>query len=183
MSEVADIKVAKRYGTALFNAARQTGRAEAVLADLKTLSDLWTQSPELRESLLSPLVPAEKKHAIVDQIFGQSLDTVTVQFLHVLVEKSREGIIRPVQREFARMYDEALGMVRAHATVAAPLDDAQRATLVQSLQTRTGKQVELDVVVDPVILGGVVVRIGDTVIDGSVRGSLERLRERMLAEA
>jgi F-type H+-transporting ATPase subunit delta len=143
---------------------------------------LWDTTPALSRSLESPLIPADKKHAIIDQIFGKEADPLTRSFLHLLITKRREDILRTVEEEFQVLSDQARGLIRAEATVAAPLSEADRAALVDGLKTRTGKQIELDVRVDPVILGGVVVRMQDTVIDGSVRGALERLREQMLLE-
>ncbi len=182
MSRVADVKVARRYARALFHAAQKLNRVDAVQNDLVTLVSLWNQNPTLEKALESPLFPADKKNALIDQLFAKDTEPLTRSFLHLLVEKRREEILRTVQEEFRILSDEARGLVRAEATVAAPLTDMDHAALVKGLQTRTGKQVELNVRVDPIILGGVVVRMQDTVIDGSVRGALERLREQMLLE-
>lgn len=182
MSRVADVKVARRYAGALFNAAEKLGRVDAVQKDLDQIVMLWDTTPALSQSLESPLVPDDKKHAVIDQIFGEDTEPLTRSFLHLLVTKRREDILRTVEEEFQVLSDRARGLIRAEATVAAPLSESDRAALADGLRTRTGKQIELDVKVDPVILGGVVVRMQDTVIDGSVRGALERLREQMLLE-
>jgi len=181
VSRVADSKVARRYASALFSAARKIAKIEPVQRDLDTLVSLWKQTPTLARILESPLVPGDRKHALIDQLFSTEVDPLTRSFLHLLVDKGREEILESVEREFRRQADAEQGLVRAQATVAAPLDDAQRAALIASLQQRTGaRQIELSVQVDPAILGGVVVRLHDTVIDGSVRGALERLREQLL---
>ncbi len=182
MSRVTHAKVAKRYARALFNAGQKTGKTDAVRRDLATFEGLWKQAPDLKRALESPLVPAEKKHSIIDLAFAKDVDILSRQFLHLLVDKRREEILPVVGGEFAHMADAARGLVRAHATVAAPLDDLQRAAMVESLERRTGKIVDLQVTVDPGIIGGAVVRLLDTVIDGSVRGTLERIREEMLHE-
>jgi F-type H+-transporting ATPase subunit delta len=182
LSRVADVKVARRYAGALFNAAQKLGRVDAVQTDLQMLVLLWNTTPALSRSLESPLIPGDRKHAVVDELFGKDTDPLTRSFLHLLISKRREDILRTVEAEFRILSDEARGLIRAEATVAAPLSDPDRAALVEGLKTRTGKQIELEVRVDPVVLGGVVVRMQDTVIDGSVRGALERLREQMLLE-
>jgi F-type H+-transporting ATPase subunit delta len=182
VSRVADVKVARRYAGALFNAAQKMSRVDAVQKDLDQLVVLWDTTPALARSLESPLIPADKKHAVIDQVFGKDMDALTCSFLHLLIAKRREDILRTVEEEFQLLSDEDRGLIRAAATVAAPLTEADRAALVDGLRSRTGKQIELDVRVDPVILGGVVVRMQDSVIDGSVRGALERLREQMLME-
>lgn len=182
MSQTVDSRVTKRYASALFSAAVKTGAVDAVQKDLDTLAGLWQSTPTLRQAMESPLVPDDKKAAIVQKLFAQEVGPLTLSFLNILIEKDREDILVDVQREFRLQADVSRGLLRAHATVAAPLDDAQQKALVAGLQQRTGKTIALDVNVDPAILGGVVVRLQDTVIDGSVRGSLERLREQMLAD-
>ena len=182
MSRVTHAKVAKRYARALFNAAQKTGKTDAVRRDLATFESLWTQVPDLRRALESPLVPADKKRSIIDQAFAKDVDNLSRQFLHLLVDKRREEILPIVGEEFVQLSDAAQNLVRAFATVAAPLDDVQRAAMIESLERRTGKTVELQVSVNPAIIGGAVIRLQDTVIDGSVRGTLERIREEMLHE-
>lgn len=182
MSTVADAKVARRYAAALFSTARKVGKTERVQHDLGLLDRLWLETPTLQRVMESPLVPHDRKHELVDRVFIEEVDVLTRGFLHLLVEKRREAILPVVGREYVRLADIERGLVRAEALVAAPIDDLQRAALVESLERRTGKQVELAVRLDPAVIGGVVVRMHDTVIDGSVRGALERLREEMLHE-
>ena len=182
MSRTVDHKVARRYARALFAAASRAGKTDRVEEDLRTLRMLWESSPKIPEALESPLVPAERKIEVIDKILVRELDGLTAEFLRLLVHKRREEILLAVDEEYRLHLDEARGLVRAQALVAVPIDESQRAGLVSGLAQRTGKQIELSVDVDPGIIGGVVVRLGDTVIDGSVRGSLERLREQMLTE-
>ncbi|HSV75210.1 MAG TPA: ATP synthase F1 subunit delta [Chthonomonadales bacterium] len=182
MAYVANIRVARRYAAALFGAARQLGAIDAVQRDLANMLDLWRQAPVVPRALESPLIPASRKRAILDEHLAPGLSPVTHSFLRMLIDKRRESVLAIVGEEFGRLADEANGIVRAVATVAAPLTDEERDSLVASIAERTGRTVDLHVRVDPVIIGGAVVRIGDIVYDGSVRGALERLRERMLRE-
>jgi F-type H+-transporting ATPase subunit delta len=182
MSRVTHAKVAKRYARALFNAAQKTGKTDAVRRDLAIFETLWSQVPDLRRALESPLVPAEKKRSIIDQAFSKEVNSLSRQFLHLLVDKRREEILPVVGEEFVQLSDAARNLVRAYATVASPLDDLQRAAMVESLERRTGKTVDLQVMVDAEVIGGAVIRLQDTVIDGSVRGTLERIREEMLRD-
>src|SRR5437588_1376467 len=163
MSRITDAKVAKRYARALFSAASKTGKVDAVQRDLSTVNSLCVQTPELQRVLESPLVTADRKREIVDQIFTKELDVLSRHFLHLLVDKRREEILPTVGEEFTRLADDARGLVRAEALVAAPLDDLQRAAFVENLERRTGKTVELNVTVDENIIGGAVVRMQDTV--------------------
>lgn len=182
MSLAADPKVARRYAAALFSAARKLGKADAVQRDLSMLADLWKLTPALRRTMESPLVPGERKHTLLNDLFARDINPLTMSFLRLLVEKRREEILLRVEEEVRRLSDEANNLLRVQATVAVSIDDAQRNALIDSLERRTGKRVILSMHVEPAILGGVVVRMQDTVIDGSVRGALESLREQMLRE-
>jgi len=182
VSRVRDTKAAKRYASALFQAARKLCRIDAVERDLNALGSLIESAPLFQRALESPLVPGDRKRALVDRILAGDVDDLTRRFLYLLIDKRREEILPAVRIEFSRQADNARGLVRAEALVAAPLDEAQVAELVCGLEQRTGKRVELSVRVDPAVIGGVMVRLEDTVIDGSVRGALERLREQMLRQ-
>ena len=182
MSRISDRKVAHRYARALFESARKLGKTDVVQRDLATLDGLWREAPDLRRVLESPLIPDERKNQIIDLTVGGELDPLSSAFLHLLVGKRREVILLLVRDEYIRLADIARGLIRAEATVAAEIDDVERAALAEALERRTGKDIELTVHVNPEIIGGVVVRMQDTVIDGSVRGSLEKLREQMLRE-
>jgi F-type H+-transporting ATPase subunit delta len=130
----------------------------------------------------SPLLPAGRKRDLIGQVLGESVDGLTLSFLRLLVDKRREDILEIVRREIRQLADAARRLVRAEAIFAVPPTTDEQANLIRSLEQRTGEQVNLTVNIDPAILGGVVVRLHDTVIDGSVRGTLERLREQLLQE-
>ncbi len=182
MSKVVDSKVAKRYAGALFNTAVTIGTQDTVGVDLDGLALAWTQSPRLAEMLESPLITSDRKLEMIDKLFASEVSPTTLSFLKLLVDKGRENILPIVHLEYGLMADAAHGLIRATATVAVPLSDSQKSSLIEGLKKRTGKSIELDVEINPSILGGVIVKLGDNVIDGSVRGSLERLRENMLQD-
>ena len=182
MSQAADKKVAGRYANALFAAATKAKKQDAVATDLALLVDLWAKTPALRKALESPVVPEKDKHSILDEIFKSKIDALSLSFLHLLMKKRREAILEPVQEQYQRRYDAAQGLVRAEAIVAAPIDAAEQAALVAALEKRTGKKIQLSVTENADILGGMIVRMSDKVMDGSVRGALERFRSRMLQE-
>lgn len=183
MSASVDTKAARRYASALFNASRAAGNTEAIQADLALLIGCWNRTPAFRRTLESPRIAAERKQALVATVFHQAIDPLTAIFLRLLIEKRREALLPAIQAIFGELADELRGLVRATAVVAAPLSDADRLNLLEGLRRRTGKEIDLAVVVNPELIGGAIVRLGDTVIDGSVRGALERLREAMLRES
>jgi F-type H+-transporting ATPase subunit delta len=177
-----DTRAARRYATALFDLAQKRGKLDAIESDLDTVLDLMRLTPALRQMWDSPLLPAGRKRDLIGRVLGESVDGLTLSFLRLLVDKRREDILEIVRREIRQLADAARRLVRAEATFAVPPTPDEQAGLIRSLEQRTGEHVDLTVHVDPSILGGVVVRLHDTVIDGSVRGTLERLREQLLQE-
>lgn len=183
MSTLSDSKVAKRYARALFYAARDANTVDAIFADMEMISGLWIANVDFQHALESPLISIESKKKIISRVFEGNVNALSLNFINLLIDKRREAIIPELYREYRLLSDEAQGLIRATALVAVDLDDSRRERLVSGLQQRTGKRIELEVRKDPSIIGGVVVRMQDTVIDGSVRGALERVRLKMLQES
>ncbi len=178
-----DFRAGRRYATALFSLANKEGKLDLIENDLKNVARLMVEAPSLRELWESRVVPAGRKRALVDQTLASSVDELTLSFLRLLVDKRRESILDTVQVELLRLSDIARHLVRAEATFAIEPTPEETAGLTRSLEQRTGEQINLTVHIDPSILGGVVVRMRDNIIDGSVRGTLEGLREQLLQEA
>ena len=178
-----DLRAARRYATALFTTAQKQNKLDAITNDLHTIVGLMEKTPAFDEMWHSKVVPGGKKRDLVTRLFVQSIDTLTLSFMRLLVDKRREDILSLVRMEVQQLSDSSRHLVRAEATFALEPTTDERAQLKQSLEKRTGEQVDLSINIDPLILGGVVVRMHDTIIDGSVRGTLERLREQLLQEA
>jgi len=178
-----DLRAARRYATALFATAEKQNKLDAVTRDLHTVVDFMDQTPALEQMWSSKVVPTGKKRDLIGTLLSAFIDPLTLSFLRLLVDKRREDILRLVRLEVQQLSDASRHLVRAQATFALEPTAEEREKLAQSLAQRTGEHVDLTVEVDPSILGGVVVRMHDTIIDGSVRGTLERLREQLLQEA
>ena len=136
--------------------------------------------PYLRAVLNQPLVSDTRKNKVITDAFGDRVTASSLNFLKLLVRKRREDLIEECIREFRVLLAEHSGTVDAEAWTAVPMTLDQQQGLVLSLHNLTGKKVRLRADVDAALVGGVVVRIGDTVIDGSVRGKLERLERQLL---
>jgi F-type H+-transporting ATPase subunit delta len=180
---VKDTRAAKRYATALFQAAVTHNKLEQVEKDFTELLQAMEKAPALRRYWESPLVPSGRKREQIKELLGESIDPLTLSFLRLLVDKRREDLLDTIDQELRQNADAARHLVRAEVTFAVAPTDAEKQSLQSSLEKRTGENVLLTVHVDPTILGGVVVRLQDTIIDGSVRGTLERVREQLLHEA
>ncbi len=173
-------RVAHRYAQALMEISEEQNAVEQVTADLALIDATLKASRDLRLLLASPVVREGKKNAVFQELWGSRLHRSTMVFLLLLTKKQREPVLPDVIEEFAVLHDRKLGVVRAEVSTAVPISAAQETELGAGLSRSTGKTVRLRTSVDPSIRGGVVVRIGDRVVDASVRRNLERLRERFL---
>ena len=173
--------VARRYAAALFEQAQKTGAVARAAEEMAFAAETVAGTGALRALLGQPLVTEERKKLALRNAFGDRVSPTVLAFLDLLVDKRRIGLLPEGQREFARRVLEYRNIAHARAVTAVPLTPEQTAALERSLEARTGKDILLETEVDPSVLGGVLVRIGDTVLDGTVRGNLERLREQLLA--
>lgn len=164
------------YAGALFEVARAEGNLDEVEDELFRFARNLEGSDALRSALTDDLVPAEKRQAIVEDLLGGKASTTTTQLVSFVVGSGRG---RDLPAIIAKLVERAAGeKQRAVAEVrsAIPLDDDQKHRLAAALANATGKQVEVKVIVDPSVLGGIVATVGDQVIDGSVRTKLDQLK-------
>jgi F-type H+-transporting ATPase subunit delta len=172
--------LAGRYATALFELARDESKLEAVGTSLGALRDGLRDSPELLELTTSPLVGREDALRTVKAVAASmNLDPITANFLGVLAGNRRLTQLGAIIRFFNLLSAEHRGETTAEVTSAHPLDDQQVAALKTNLKSRVGRDVAVDLTVDPTILGGLVVKIGSQMIDGSIRTKLNTLAHAM----
>ncbi|MGQ9808706.1 MAG: ATP synthase F1 subunit delta [Armatimonadota bacterium] len=167
----------RRYAAALYAAASAAGNVDRVADDLHLVASALHEHPKLRDALVQRVTPDRAKRAVVQKLFGERLDPLTLQFLLLLIEKRRERIALNAEAAFRKIADERQGVVRAQVIAAVELSGAEREQLRDLLARRTGRQVIIEPQVDPGILGGLVVRIGDRLLDGSVKAEIRRLRQ------
>lgn len=173
--------VARRYAAAFFESARKSESVQDAQADMMTVAQTLINSPKLVASLRQPLVTEASKKNALRQALGNNVRPHTLNFLSLLVDKRRINLLSEITREFTQLVRISNNIALAEAVTAIPLSESETEELRQSLETRTGKKIELKTSVDNSIMGGVLIRIGDTIYDGSVRGKLERLREQLLS--
>ena len=178
--------VASRYARALVDVVLSpTSRVEPsrILSDLRGFEQLLASSPELASALESPAVKRPRKRAVIDRFAKQlDLSPIARNFLLVLADHRRLGDLGGAVTAFEKIVDERLGRLQVDVASASPLQPAQEQALAQRLRTITGKDVRLNVSVDGDLMGGVVLRLGSTVYDGSVRGQLDALARQLAAE-
>jgi F-type H+-transporting ATPase subunit delta len=172
--------LAGRYTMALFELARDEKKLEAVSASLATLKQALAESEEFRRLTTSPLVSRDEALATL-QVAADSLklDPLTGNFLGVLAKNRRLGQLGPAIRAFSTLYAHHRGETTAEVTTAHPLTDDQVADLKAKLKSQLGRDVAVDLNVDPAILGGLIVKVGSRQIDGSIRTKLNTLANAM----
>jgi F-type H+-transporting ATPase subunit delta len=167
------------YAQAIFQIAEAEGVLETVEDELFRFAKAVEQQGQLRDALTDPALPADRKKAVLQELLGTKASRHTVSILSFLVDQGRARELSRIIDELARVAAERRQHAVAEVRSAIPLDGGQRERLVAALERATGKKIELKVLVDPSVVGGVVARVGDQVIDGTIRRRLELARERM----
>jgi len=172
--QASDRVLAGRYAAALFQAASAKGEEQKVQVDLGSAHKLLLDAlPQLRH----PRVPPASKKKLLSEALGNKIGATTLNFLNLLVDKKRFDLMVMVAAVYAKLAAEKRGAAKAHVRTAAPLSGEAVKQLTDKLKTFTGKEIELEVKEDSELIGGITVKIGDWVLDSSLRGQLRRLKE------
>jgi len=178
---VRESSVARNYASTLLSLAQTAGDPTGWGTMIADVSAAVLREPTLREFLASPRITVEQKHTVLTRACQDRYPRVFVRFLQVLVTHRRQTMIPAIAAEYRTLLDEVEGRVHAELTLARPVDEAETRAITDQLTRAIGKAVVPHVTIDPAILGGVIVRYGDTVMDGSVRRRLQLLRTRLTA--
>ena len=174
---MARVLAAERYAKALFQLAKEQGEVSSVRAELRGLGSLLEENAELRQVLLQPLHPAAQRRAVLASISEKlGASQLLKNFYAFLVDQRRLVAFAAIEDAYGALADADAGLTKAQVRTAAPLTEDQRRRLQSALGARAGGSVELEVEIDPSLLGGVVAQIGDTVYDGSLESQLQQLR-------
>lgn len=164
------------YARALQLVAAAEGRGKEFEAEMRQVASVITSSDELRAALADTSLPASRRQQIVEDLLGGQASPVTVGAVSMIVAAGRSGDLGPIADRIAGLGAEGRGHVLAEVRSAVPLDAEQERRLADALRKATGKDIEVNVVVDPSVVGGLITQIGDQIIDGSVRTRLQQLR-------
>lgn len=178
-------KLTKRYTRALFELAVAANAAEDIAKNLAQLGNAYQSSSALRDALQSPSVSMTDKakviNGLLDSVRAPTAHALTRNFCRVLLDRGRIGILPSVAEAFQQLQDDAAGRIRAEVVSAKELSAADRIRLKTALTKSLGAtEVRLDIRVDPSLLAGVVTRVGNVVLDSSLRNRLEGMREHLL---
>jgi F-type H+-transporting ATPase subunit delta len=179
--------LANRYARALVDvilAPQSTLKPEDAVAQLRAAAEMVAQSAELRTALLTPAIQTSRKRAAMGKLLDEmGAAQIIRNFIYVVIDHGRIGILAGIRDAFELALDERLGFARAEVTSAEALDEQRSAGLEAELSRLTGKRMRLHFAVDPELLGGVTARIGSTLYDGSLRGQLQQMRRELTEQS
>jgi F-type H+-transporting ATPase subunit delta len=169
-------KVAGRYAKSLISLASEKNVLDSVLSDMKGLIKMF-ENRDLNNLLKSPIVSVDKKRAVFKSLFDPHLSDLTRSFVHLVLTKGRESVLSVIAQEFIEQYNELKGITKVEITSATPLDKSTTAQITDRLlNSNLGlKTIELSAKVNPEIIGGLIIQIGDKLIDDSVAFKLKKI--------
>jgi F-type H+-transporting ATPase subunit delta len=177
MEEIAEV-----YARALFQAANENDVLDRVHDELGEVADALEENEDLKMFFFSPYFSAEEKEDAVDKVVSGA-DERTVNFLKLLAERHRMPVLFRIRRDFDELWAEEKKLLSVSVTSAVELDDKLVKDIGKRIEDQTGRDVELSSKVDPYVLGGLVVRVGNMVLDASIRNRLEQLRKQVAKAA
>jgi len=169
--------VAKTYATALFDVAIEINQLDRIGEELGFIKSAFHQYPEFYELYKTPQLSSEEKKQIIAQVFQAQIGNEVMNFMKILLDKRRTGAFEEIAKEYQRLANAHNNIVEAVAITAIPMPETDKLALENRLSTTTGKVVRLKNEIDDSILGGILVRIGDKVIDGTIQSRLNKLQE------
>jgi len=169
-------KLGRVYAKALIELAQEQGAVEAIREDMRLVFNTLSASRELSNVMSSPIVKADKKESILNEIFSGKLQDLSVRFLKIVLNHGREGALKVIAQGYENMYLQLKGIEQVKVTTAYALSKEEIKSIQEKAASYTGKDVELDINVDPNIIGGLVLRVGDKRYNGSLSHQLKTLR-------
>jgi F-type H+-transporting ATPase subunit delta len=171
---------ANRYAKALLDVLYPT-KAEAGYQQLQSFNALLKEQPPARRLLENPTLSTDRRRRFLREISDASgFDRRIANFIDILIDRNRLVLLDEIIDAYQKLLDERLGVVRAQVTAARPLDRLQQRELAAKLEQVTGKQVRMEVAVDPSLIGGVIAKVGSTIYDGSMRNQLSAVKSRLI---
>jgi F-type H+-transporting ATPase subunit delta len=180
-ADVTADSLAAVYAQAFLGAAGKAGQTESLLAEFDSLvTDVLERYPDLGRILASALISHEEKVGILDRVLGGRASALFLNYLKVVSRHGRLELLRRIHRQAHEQYDRLRGRVRVRLTTPVAVDEALAADIVEDLRGLVGGEPVLERVIDPALIGGAVLQVGDTVYDGSIASQLEQVRQQMI---
>ncbi|HNX28129.1 MAG TPA: F0F1 ATP synthase subunit delta [Syntrophomonadaceae bacterium] len=172
--------VARRYAEAFFSIARETESIDGFQQELQVVVNTINEMEDLKEYFGHLLIPAKDKKEIAGKIFSGKISSTTLNFLMMVLDKRRQAYLEVILEEYKDMADEVRNITKAELVSAQEVSEAEIKSLAEKLSASTGKKVQLEPKVDPSLLGGIKIRIGDQIMDGTIAKKLEMLKTQLM---
>jgi F-type H+-transporting ATPase subunit delta len=180
---MSSVTAAKRYAKGLLQVGIETGKLEAIRTDMQYIRDAVKSAPMLQKILISPIVKEEKKKSIVQEVLEGKVTDITLKLVDILAGKNRFGLLYNVATSFQEIYNQHAGILEITIITAFELEKSQVESMVKAMEKTTGMTIQYTIKTDIALIGGVAIKYGDTVIDGSVRNKLEQLTDLLQVSA
>ncbi len=175
---MSDSRISKRYAGALFSIGQEDGSFATYGKELEEFKDFFIKNTDFGNAISNPIYKLEERKSVLTFVLGKSnFSNLVKNFLNLLLDKNRIDSIEAIADKYAMLTDEASNIAHAEIITARPLQDETLQKVVDSLKEMTSKNIKSEVKEDPELIGGIVVKIGDLVLDGSVKAQLEGLKE------
>ncbi|MDD4802739.1 MAG: F0F1 ATP synthase subunit delta [Syntrophomonas sp.] len=171
--------VARRYAEAIFSIAHEADKIDDYQVELGKIVQSIGEIDGLQEYFEHPLVPPKEKKEIAKQLFSAEVSPIILNFLLLVLDKKRQTYLELIYKEYEEMADEYHGIKKAEVISAMPVSDAEVKALAETLSRSMGKTIQLKLTIDPVLLGGVKIRMGDKIVDASIAKKLEMLKKNL----
>lgn len=174
---MSEIQVASRYAKSLIDLAEEQNSLEKVKSDIESVVNTLRENGELRAVLANPIVSPDKKFAVLNQIFGSSIEPMIMAFFKIVVMKGRSGVLYATAKQFVQDYNERKGIIKSSVISATPLSEENKQQIIRVVEEATKGHVVLETSVDPDLIGGFVLKVGDKQFDTTISGRLSRLKK------
>jgi len=174
---MSEFKVASRYAKSVIDLARERNVLDAVHSDMLQIIEVLKQNTQLQAVLKNPIIKLDRKENILKEIFGKTANPLLVSFFSMLIKKGRAGVLYQSAKEFITQYNVEKGIIEASVTSASPLSQEHYNEIVALIKKDYGKEVILTNRVEPDLIGGFILTIGDRQIDTSIAGKLNKLEQ------
>jgi F-type H+-transporting ATPase subunit delta len=174
---MSELTVATRYAKSLIDLAGEQKIVEDVKKDMDLFHDTLKAYPELKAVLANPIVSHTKKIKILDELFSKRVNKATIGFFKLMITKGRGEIIYPTSEEYVNLYDAKNHIIKAHVVTATELSATNKKAMVADIEKATGCTVKLDAKVDPKLIAGFVLTVGDRQVDTSIANDLRTLKK------
>lgn len=167
--------IASIYANSLFEVAKEINKEELIKNELSVITDMFIQDDEFYQFFISPKIPKEERKIVFENIYGGRVSEEVINFIHLLLDKQRASEIIKINKFYSALYDESKNLKRVTAETAVKMTEEQKQKLIEKLEKTTESEIILENIVNPKLLGGIVMKVGNDVIDNSVSTKLKEI--------